>query len=45
MVPYIRKERKKNRQSKYSKEEKKNSHIYPYFKGAFIQQKKKYNTL
>lgn len=45
MVPHIRKERKKNKQSKYSKEEKENSQIYPYFKGAFIQQKKEYNTL
>lgn len=45
MVPHIRKERKKNKQSKYSKEEKENSQVYPYFKGAFIQQKKEYNTL
>lgn len=45
MGPHIRKERKKNKQSKYSKEEKENSQIYPYFKGAFIQQKKEYNTL
>lgn len=45
MVPHIREERKKNKQSKYSKEEKENSQIYPYFKSAFIQQKKEYNTL